>query len=524
MSRLIEPSFPALKARLNAALGRPTWMIGLGIWVGLIALRTYNLLLLPMFHDEGAHITRAQSVLANHTLLINTSGTGKFLQPWLVALVLPFTDNPLLAARTLSAIAGLLAGIGCYLLARYLYQREDVALVAAALYTLAPYPLFHDRMALTDSLLSALAVWGLLFSLAVVRQGRWWHILALGMCLGAAAATKLSGFIFAAFPLLAAALWRSDLPRRRTWLAILAAWLLLTPWLLPAGLDFAQQYRYAASRSWADSEMAGGDYLALLSENLKLIANTFWTYLTPPLLLLALAEAGLSLRRRDKSAWLLTLAVLVAPVFFFLTAGKAFYPRYLLPAFPFLLILAARGLVALADWLWTHKAWPMRQFQGGLLLAGLFLVANLFAVRFDYLLLTDPPGTPWIPIDRGQYISGWGAGYGVIDAAAYLRQQADELGTILVLYTIYDGWAHVLNQPGIQLGRVDLGQVAPSSFLQRLRNSGAAVFVVLDRPAEDEYAANFTDGRYASLSTLVGSFPRPGGRTRVDVYRIKLTP
>ena len=522
MGKPIPPSFSAPKFRLSAMLCRPALVIGLGVLAGLIALRAYNLLLLPMFHDEAVHISWGQYILANHAFSARTDG-GKYLQPFLLALILPLADNPLLVARALSAAIGLLAGIGCYLLARHLYRREDVALVAASLYALAPFPLFHDRMALVDGLLSTLAIWGLLLSLVAVRHGRWWQILALGICLGAAAATKLGGIIFAIFPLLAAWLWRGNLTRRRILLIIIAAWLLSILGLLPAGLDFARQYNYAISRSLANSEMTGSAYLALLSQNSRIIANTFWTYLTPPLLLLALAEAGLSLRRRDKSTWLLALAASVTPMFFFLTVSGMFFPRYLLPAFPFLLILAARGLVALADWLWARKPWPVQQFRWGFM-AALFLLANLFAIRSDYLLLTDPPSASWVALDREQYIAGWSAGYGVTDAATYLRQQADDFGTIIVLYADNASWPYNLNRPDIHLGLVDFGETVQPSFVRKLRESGATVFAVLDRPHDDEGAVALTDGPYAASSTLVATFPRPGGESRIEVYRIKATP
>ena len=520
-------SFRALKTRLSAISSRPALLILLGISVALIGLRTFSLLLLPMFYDEALHISRAQSILTEHTLLVATKG-GKFLHTWLIALVLPLADNPLLAARALSVVMGVLAGIGCYLLARHLYQRDDVALIAVALYALAPFTLFHDRMALADGLLNALGIWSLLFSLVAVRQGRWWQILGLGVCLGSAVATKLSGITLASFPLLAAWLWRGDLSRRRIWLTVLAAWLLLIPGLLPAGLDITEQYESTVSHSWVGSEIAGSAYPALLSQNLGAIAAILWNYLTPPLLLLALAEVGLSLRQRDKSTWLLALAALVTPIFFLLIVNEKFYPRYLLPAAPFLLILAARCLVALTDWLRERQPWPARRFRWGLL-AGLFLLASPFAIQFDYLLLTDPPRAAWMPSDHWQYVAGWPAGYGVIDAVAYLRQQADELGAIVAVKRNSvrmnaGSWVHYLNQPGISLEPIDFDRKDPQSLIQPLGNTHAPVFVILDYPQEERFTDAFVKGPYAPYSTLVATFPRPGGESQVQVYRITTGP
>jgi 4-amino-4-deoxy-L-arabinose transferase-like glycosyltransferase len=524
----IPTLFLTLKVDRGLSLRRPTILILVGALVGLIWLRTFQPLLLPMFHDEGLPISRAQRALTEHTLLVGTEG-GKYLQVWLLALILPFAKDPLLAARFLSALIGLLAGAGCYLLTRQLYERVDVALVATAFYAIVPYSLFFDRMGLADGLLSALAVWSLLLSLIAVRHTRWWSTLALGLCLGLAAATKLNGVLFLAFPILVAWLWRDECSLRRALPMLLVAWLLAVPWLLPSLLDLTPQYKSTIARSWVDSAEEGIPHLNRLGQNLSTIATTLWTYLTLPYLVLALAEVVRSLRRRDKSSWLLALAALVTLTFFFLTAGvEKFYPRYILPAFPFLLIMAARSLVGLADWLWERAPQTMPLLRQGLLV-GLVLLISLPALRFDYLLLTDPSRAPWLPIDRWQYVDGWPAGYGLIDAAAYLRQQADELGVIIVVKRATSeiragAWVHYLDQSNIIFNAINFRHSAPQELIQALNSAPAPVFVALDRPSEDPYAADFTDGPYAPYSSLVATFPRPGGASRIEVYRVQPNP
>lgn len=516
------------KTHSAAGLRRPALLILLGALVILILLRTLHPLLLPMFHDEGLHISRAQRALSEHKLLMGTEG-GKYLQVWLLALILPWISDSLLAARILSAAIGLLAGVGCYVLARHLYQRDDVALVATAFYVTTPYILFFDRMGLADGLLSALAIWSLFLSLNMVRHPRWWSTLALGLCLGLAAATKLNGVLFLTFPILVTWLWRDERSLRHTLPRLLVAWLLAVPWMLPSLLDLTPQYKSTIARSWVDSTAEGIPHVNRLSQNLSTIATTLWTYLTLPYLVLALAELVRSLRRRDRSSWLLALAALVTLAFFFLTAGvDKFYPRYILPAFPFLLIMAARGLVGLTGWLWERARLAIPRLRQ-VVLVGLVLLISLPALRFDYLLLTDPSRAPWLPIDRWQYVDGWPAGYGLRDAATYLSQQADELGVIIVVKRATSelrtgAWVHYLDRPDIIFTAINFRQSDPQELIQALNDAPAPVFLALDRPSEDPYAADFNDGPYTPYSSLVGTFPRPGGASRIEIYRLQPIP
>jgi len=514
------------KGELLAMLRRPTGLLALSILAASAWLRFAHPLLLPMFHDEGLHISRAQQVLAGHNLLVGTEG-GKYLQIWLLALLLPVCDEPLLTARWLAAGVGLLGNLGCFLLAYYLYRRAEVALLAAAWYALLPYTLFFDRMGLADGLLSALTVWSLLLSLVSVRSGRWWQVSALGLVMGMAAATKLNGALCMLFPLLAAWQWRAGQSWRTCWPRLLLAWAVALPWLLPSGLTMYPQYKSVLARSWIDAQVEGIPYGPRLAGNLGVIGATLWSYLTPPLVALALLEILRSWRRRVRASCLLALAALITLLFFLAAASpEKFYPRYLLPAFPFLLILSAQSLVTWVDWMpWLRSRLYLQ--RGALI--GLALLSSWPAVRFDYALLSDPPGAAWLPIDRWQYIEGWPAGYGVIEAADYLKQQANELGTIIVVRRATSplrtgAWRHYLDQPNIVLQPVSFERSDPDWLIQRLKQAPAPVFVALDRPAEDIYAERFAHGPFAPFSSLAATFPRPGNASRIEIYRAGYPP
>jgi len=515
-----------MKPRVKEERRWPLWL-GLGaILAVLLGLRIWQVMVLPIYYDEALHLQRAQRMLTEGTLLMGTEG-GKYLQIWLLGALLPLGADPLLTGRLLSAAIGLLSGAGCYLLARRLYPEPVVALVAAALVAVCPYLLFFDRMSMADGTLSALTVWSLWASLVALRHRSTWPTLGLGACLGLAVTAKLSGLICLAFPLLVAWLWREELGWRRSLGRLGIAWLIAALGLLPTLLDLAPQLASTLERSWVRPGNQGISQLVRLEHNLAEIVTGLWAYLTPPLVLLGLAEVGRS--RRARSSALLALAALVIVAFFLVTTGDGkFHYRYVLPAFPFGLILAARALVALAGWLGARLASGARGVSRAVL-AGLVLLACLPALQFDDWLLSDPSRAGWVARDRSIFIDGSLAGYGVVDASAYLRRQADALGMIIVVKRTDNekrtgAWAYYLDRPDILLQALNLKTADPQEMLRQLQAAPAPVYLVLDRPDEDRLAADFTSGVYAPFASRVGTFPRPGGASRIEVYRLDPNP
>ena len=125
------------------------------IIVGAVFLRLYNLNSLPIFADESIYVRWAQVMRAEPSLRFLPLSDGK--QPFYMWLMIPafklFTD-PLLAGRTLSALAGLGTMAGTALAAwlvfriigRYFWLQPSLLLYL--------FSSFFDRMALVDSLLT----------------------------------------------------------------------------------------------------------------------------------------------------------------------------------------------------------------------------------------------------------------------------------------------------------------------------------------------------------------------------------
>lgn len=496
------------------------------ILVVLVGLRLYHLLLFPIYYDEALHIERAQRVVTGHTLLMGTEG-GKYLQVWLAALILPLADDVLLATRILSAVFGLLGGLGCYLLAGRLFGRRDVALVSVTLYAVCPYLLFFDRLAMADGLLSALAMWCAWLSVILAQQQRWWHVPALGLCLGLALLTKLGGLPLLAFPFLATLIWRGASPWRQVLPKLMLVWLLALVCLLPTALDFAPQLSSALERSWLSPDSESSPFAARFVYNLGTVVESVWRYLTPPLVILALCAVMRGVLRRERAAACLALGTSVIVVFFASTAGvDELFPRYLLPVFPLLLVLGASTVVEIAAWLARHFSREPAIVGHGVLV-GLVLLVSAPALHFDYLVLSDPPRAPWTDSDRFYFIEGPLAGYGVVDAAAYLREQARRSGRIIVVKRTDNSkrtgaWRYYLTGSDILLVPVNLKYSDPQEMIEMAGMPSVPIYVVLDRPWEDRYAQAFVSGPFAPFSRLVATFLRPQG-SRIEVYRVEVS-
>lgn len=145
----------------------------LGLVSLMLVVRLINLTLLPPYIDERLHISRAFEVLSEHNLFVYTEG-GKFLQIWLIALMLKSGVDPFWGARVVSVMVSLMATLGCFFLARAIFGRNAIGYAAVFFYGVTPFAFFLDRLALNDNLLAMLGIAILLFSYKLIQEKAIW--------------------------------------------------------------------------------------------------------------------------------------------------------------------------------------------------------------------------------------------------------------------------------------------------------------------------------------------------------------
>ena len=491
--------------------------MALGIAGLYAASRFWGLTKLPVFTDEGAFIQLAARVWNGD--LFEPIKYGKLLHVWIIALVLPWTSNPLWAARSITACGGFLALYACVQLGARLFSIQS-GLLCAALYVICPFTLFHDRMALSDGLLSTFAALTVVFSIALVQDNRRRYAYLLSLAMTGAILSKMPGLLTLLTPIVTVFLIGTA-PRMRVMRKLAISYFITFAICIYPVAKFILTTRETEGRT-----VVGAGAPALVKQFLSNVHTAYdWLffYWTPPILFLGLAGLVLAIVRR-KRRYLLLGAVSFIPIFAFVAVSTIWFPRYILLATVPMLALVSGIAHDAADFLASSKfAPPLRWLPATLALVLVFF----FAYRVDWLLIANPAIAPLPNIERVQYMEAWPSGYGVAEAADYLRQFAARSEKVIVVThhdfgdtTDFGLSAYFMNEKRIAFRHL---------FIRPGREIAALVgwsrtnptFVVLNRPPASQNPSEQPDvAELLKVAKLVASYPKPGGRAAVDLYSV----
>jgi hypothetical protein len=484
-----------------------------------------HLMALPPFVDEGTQL-RLIGRLLEQGEWRQPLYEGKPLEIWLMAPFAHLAGTELAAVRAVHVLIGVCATLLTYRLARALGDRID-ACVCGALFAVCPFLVYQERLALADVLMCAAGIWVLLGVLAILQRPNARTVVRLAAALLLAALSKLPvGFIFLtalplALALLPSAQRRALLapPARSRLILACAPVLLLAAAVCLVALMRVRQ-GHAPGFGIQDLLEVGGGFSADIAATMGVapprLLNELATQLSPAVLVVGLLGLALGAVRGD---WRLRWLILQGALPLLMIAGVAhfWYSRYLLFALPPLLVAAVVGWRTL----WArsgrieHTAW----------LIVLAMCAALWA-RQSARLILDPATARWSPIDRVQYVEGWGSGYGYPEAAAYLRAAARPPEIIYAL----DG--HSAAQLQTYLPRDWRPRVQPLFYgadgqelpeaAQRRANLLAhlpAWIIAPEALFDRSLLAAIGDPQGLQVQRLA-AFDKPGRRTQVSLYSV----
>jgi 4-amino-4-deoxy-L-arabinose transferase-like glycosyltransferase len=516
--------------------------------------RWYHLTMLPIHFDEIVYLDRVNRIVSRQDFFIGLRDDLRTGHLWVMALLWPLSPDRLWVGRFASSLAGLWGGVGVYKCGALLFSNRRIGLLASVFYLIVPGIFFYDRMALADSLLTTCGIWILYGSAAYFRgtaqRLAWWMapVVALAMI------TKPNGFLFLSIPALGYVLLRDYLKRgspigplrgetgfrpaaprknrlctgsasfRIPW-GLVSKLLSVLPLLVGGGIGVALISPFLGNtqgmlwgKAGAGNISGWSDLARRFGQNLILSADWLVSLVSLPMILLAVGGLVLALYSREtrrQAVWL-ALVGLVQWLFMALVS-EVWYPRYLLPVAPSMVLLAAYAAYRLTR-LSLKAPWRVA--------SAVALVALMWpAYTADFWLLVDPSRAPLHPEESRQYIRGWPSGYGLAEVVAFLGSLADEYQEVYVAYNedsimVRRGLAYYMSDPP---ANIEFESFDPfeGGTVEKLNAMAAdrPTFVVLNSAHEkglDDFILNpdaFPQARRAFRVT------RPGGLTSWDVYQ-----
>ncbi len=331
-----------------------------------------------------------------------------------------------LASRSLSAIVEMMSILLLFLIGRRLFG-DTVALLASLLLSLTVLSIQLSHFGTFDNWVTMFALATFWFALRANEQGRWWDFALSGAMAALAVASKLSALpivALTALPLIeqmrlhgVEAFWRRPSKRGLPALlgvlvaALAAVWVfrVAQPYAFASGnlLDFSFDPRWTRDveywRMVQSGEADAPPSVQWANRPLTfLVSNMVIWGMGPALGIaalggLAFASLRIATSKRLPPTWLLVLVGW--PVFNLVYYSFAFTRtmRYIIPAYPFLILLGAAGLVALYGW--GRSRWPSRDWLFALPGVAVVSLTAVYALAFSAIYLqptTRVAASEWI--------------------------------------------------------------------------------------------------------------------------------
>lgn len=394
-----------------------------------------NLVALPVFADEAIYIRWAQLIMDDcKQYLFFPLNDGK--TPLLIWFFVPFQylfSDPLLAARLVSVITGLLQTFVLYLLAKVLGFRKQAMMLIAILTAILPFWFFHSRMALMDSLMTLFLSLSLLFSLKLLflpakdflqSKKFWQYFFMTFISFGLSLWTKLPAVLFGPVLLFLPMIYVKKGGLKKNFLfclvmAIAVFFGLCFFLLLKIHPAFSQIFARGGDFLFKLPQLLAGEWRFGISQ-LPRYYYEFSSYLTPVGFFIPFLALFFKKNRRQHLVFILLALIYILPILIF---GRVVYARYFLPVSIFFTLSIGLFL----DQIWQMVSAQKQLFKkalGGLFIA--LIIGNVFSpvAYWFYTAWFDVNHLPIPQNDRVQYLSEWSAGQGIKETAELIINSA----------------------------------------------------------------------------------------------------
>jgi 4-amino-4-deoxy-L-arabinose transferase-like glycosyltransferase len=491
----------------------------------LFGVRLFRLDALPFFIDESILVRWSGQVRNGNPLTFGYD--GRYLVPWLLALFSPAAASPFITRAVI--LLWILPGAAAIVATGKHLHSWHSGLIALLLIILNPMLHFHDRLALTDTVLHSMLTILTVFLIWTFDKPRLnWKLAVLsGAFFVLCVLTKSSATVTLPLPIIAAIILSRNwtlLDRLKGLMYVYGTmfllWIPFQLLLIWRNINF---WGRAAQGSTSDSLLDMGRILS----NIGFVWEGFSGYAHP--IYWVLIALGIILAMVFKTRYsLYLLAMSLGYAFALILLGDLLYLRYWIPSLPVLLTLAAVGYAELEKR--TRIAWinsPLydREEVIGNTITTQRTIPFVTIILIFTLLLVIQNGLPFIyrtynspleldlpHLDRQQYLEADSAGTAIPETANYLHDTTVPIvGAFPQCYTL---------QLYLQREITCLNIAGDASVrLPRINDELAAIEAPFYLVLENRGYATSADIEGVSLNP-VATFERPGDLIAIVIYEV----
>ena len=451
----------------------------LGLGAVYFFTRLYKILFLPIFTDESIYIYWAKYIATYHSHWFISLTDGKPpLLIWAITILLSFFPSHLylLAGRLPSVFAGAISFVGVYYLSLLLFRSKKIGLIASLLYILSPFTLLYDRMALFDSLLSAMLIWSVYFAVKTGINLKFKDAFLWGIFLGLAFLAKPTAIIYLILTPICM-IMLCDLEKIKQnckQITFLIFTMLLISQFINNLQRLSRVFPQAAIKN-AQFQLPLKDFLQnpfqLVGGNWHALLSWIIGYYTLPVFVFGICCFIFLFFKEFKKGFVL-FSLWLLPIMIFAIVGLEIYPRYVL--FTTLYFIIPIAFV-------VDRVLVFKKIYAVL---GIVLVGVIFnsSVLFSYRVITNPAIAPFPLTDLQQYVTQHPSGYGLSSVFAFLHAQEQKGKITVVTQGTFGLYPYAFNlefwnDPSVNvLGRWPLDKIDPD--IKQIQKT-QRVFIVL---------------------------------------------
>lgn len=476
--------------------------------VGLfLLLHSLRLRALPIFNDEAIYLDWGWLHLHLPNSAYNALLDAKApLLIWVYGAFAYLFADPLLGGRLLSVMAGLIATVGTWLVAREMWPTQpQKALIAASLYAVTPLFVFYQRLAVMEASVMAVGVWTSWALVRLLKKPTLNQAMFLGFILGIGFFIKLTAAIFwvAAGMVFLIDCWqKKSLSTLQLGCVCVITWLGTTALLLLHPLfwqTLLSNDRYVIG-------LTGLDIVVTWLHNLFGFGVIGFLFMSPMVWLVGLMGSWWLWQAKSKTARQLLVFGWVAVCLEVLSV-KVQTQRYLVAFLPFLVLPAAEVWYKL----WLRSRWG----KIGVSLAGVILISMSLSQSIwpEQFISGMSKITKYAP---SEYLIGQTAGYGVKEVIQFIKMRTNSQETLVLVGFGVGNPENAISlythtSPNLYAMKIDAALFANKDSIQCLASSWP-VFVVT---RNDELLG------LESFLTEVAAFSNPFGPYAVKVHTLK---